>query len=1136
MDIQSVNAMSNTASASSVTSTTQQSTSLMSLGQKGDEIEGLITKVSDKISINFNGKEVSVSRSAVQNATEGETRRFRIMDISDKSIVLKEVGTNTESAKNIQAFCTKVETDQAAFSKRLEEAQKEKKSEDEEAENLEDTANRMSAEDCEELSKEPYDYKQYEMERLERALDRIKEQRETKDQAIVNEIQSNKESREEIEKVARKALLDSPYADQIIEKLQSSNLPITEANVVKIASAMTLTESVANLTDSGYSYLIRNELEQSIGNIYKASYSAAGTKEAALKKEDFEQLKSQVDKVIKDAGFEVNEETTAQAKWILDNRLPLTTGTFAKLNELKSLKENFSSEDAIGKVISSMERGVSPEDTILGSDSSEAIRKALEDIKTISDEAIIAANRQYENKEITLSILKQIQNSINHNGKAADTGNMVVTDSNHNVLSKQMEVAGNYSQVDINAVTTKRQLEEIRLKMTLEAGQTMESKGIHVDTTSLEKVVSELREIEDDYYRNLLKESGAAQTSSNIDLLRETTQKVNELKQMPSELLGSTFGKRDIATVNSLHESGSTIQATFSKANESYDALMTSPRKDMGDSIQKAFKNSTESILKDLGLDDTQANQRAVRILGYNGMDITEESIDQMKMYDAKVNYLLNNLHPAVTVDMIKEGKNPLDTPIDQLNADITARKEQLGVSAEEGYAKYLWQLEKQDGITEDERKAYIGMYRLLNNVEKTDGAAIGAVVGADQEVTLGNLLTAVRTMKSGGVDKSVDDNFGAIESLTFSKDTITSQINAGFDAVKETAASSEHVTGNIEDDTVSYNQILLQDIMENITPAKLGSIMKDPDMMGKSLEEVKEALESYEAIDEVEDAYYEQQVKEIRDLADRSENVISFLKKFDIPVTINSIQSAQVLLNGDGNLYKQLGIKAESSMADNTVKEELKESMSAVSDQMGSEEELLSSMRAVAESAERLISQKLSNPQATSKDIDELRLLSGTIRLTSALSRNEHYEIPVVVGDSITNINLTVIKNDSEQGKIQMSVNSEEFGVINADFTVEQGSVKGLLLSDSRSTMEQLKGYTGELEQSIKDQGLELKQLNYGVERVTTDTYIGKSSSKAQEVTDESANAKVDTKNLYQIAKSFVVIIKNMEQAKKGL
>jgi hypothetical protein len=1120
----------------------------MSLGQKGDEIEGLITKVSDKISINFNGKEVSVSKSAVQNATEGETRRFKIMDISDTSIVLKEVGANTESAKNIQAFCTKVETDQATFSKRLEEAQKEKKSEDEEADNLEDTANRMSAEDCEELSKEPYDYKQYEMERLERALDRIKEQRETKDQAIVNEIQSNKESREEIEKVARKALVDSPYADQIIEKLESSNLPITEANVTKIASAMTLTESVANLTDAGYAYLVRNELEPSIENVYKASYCAAGTKEAPLKQEDFEQLKSQVDKVITDAGYEVNEETTAQAKWILDNRLPLTTQTLAKLNELKSLKENFSSEDAIGKVISSMERGVSPEETVLGNDSTEAIRKTLEDIKSISDEAIVTANKQYENKEITLSILKQIQNSINLNGKAADAANMVVTDSNHNVLSKQMEIAGNYSQVDINAVTTKRQLEEIRLKMTLEAGQRMESKGIHVDTTSLEKVVSELRAIEDDYYRNLLKESGAAQTSGNIDLLRETTQKVNELKQMPSELLGSSFAKRDIATVNNLHESGATIQATFSKANESYDALMTSPRKDMGDSIQKAFKNSTEGILKDLGLDNTQANERAVRILGYNGMDITEESIEQMKTYDAKVNYLLKNLHPAVTVDMIKEGKNPLDTPIDQLNADITARKEQLGVSDEEGYAKYLWQLEKQDGISEDERKAYIGMYRLLNNVEKTDGAAIGAVVGADQEVTLGNLLTAVRTMKSGGVNKSVDDSFGALESLTFTKDTITSQINTGFDASKETATtaetvssseqatSSEQVAGSKEDDTVAYNQILLQDIMENITPAKFGSIMKDPDMMGKSLEKVKEALESYEAIDDVDDAYYEQQVKEIRDLADSSENAIAFLKKFDIPVTINSIQSAQVLMNGDGNLYKQLGRKAESSKTDTAVKEELKESMSAVSDQMGSEEELLSSMKAVAESAERLIGQELSNPQATSKDIDELRLLSGTIRLTTALSRNEHYEIPVVVGDSITNINLTVIKNDSEQGKIQMSVNSDEFGVINADFTVEKGSVKGLLLSDSRSTMEQLKGYTGDLEHSIKDQGLELKQLNYGVERITTDAYIGKSSSKAQEVTDESTNTKADTKNLYQIAKSFVVIIKNMEQAKKGL
>ncbi len=42
--------------------------------------------------------------------------------------------------------------------------------------------------------------------------------------------------------------------------------------------------------------------------------------------------------------------------------------------------------------------------------------------------------------------------------------------------------------------------------------------------------------------------------------------------------------------------------------------MMTAPRKDMGDSIQKAFRN-VDDILEDLGLETNDSNRRAVRIL-----------------------------------------------------------------------------------------------------------------------------------------------------------------------------------------------------------------------------------------------------------------------------------------------------------------------------------------------------------------------------------------------------------------------------------------------------------------------------------------------------------------------------------------
>ena len=89
MNVQNVNAQISGAGAISSKSDTDN---LLSLGKKGDEIEGVITSVSNQISINFNGKEVNIPKSSVQGATEGAIKKFKIMDISATSVVLKEVG------------------------------------------------------------------------------------------------------------------------------------------------------------------------------------------------------------------------------------------------------------------------------------------------------------------------------------------------------------------------------------------------------------------------------------------------------------------------------------------------------------------------------------------------------------------------------------------------------------------------------------------------------------------------------------------------------------------------------------------------------------------------------------------------------------------------------------------------------------------------------------------------------------------------------------------------------------------------------------------------------------------------------------------------------------------------------------
>ena len=1115
MNVQNVNAQISGAGAISSKSDTDN---LLSLGKKGDEIEGVITSVSNQISINFNGKEVNVPKSSVQGATEGALKKFKIMDISATSVVLKEVGIDKESAQNIQAYCTKVEADQTSFNNRLEEAAENKDEEPEE--DLHDTANRMTGKDSEDLDAEGYDYKQYELERLERALSRIKEQRTEKEQNVDKQIESNKEFKEDVEKIARHILKSSPYAEQIIERLENSNLPITEANISKILSGMNLSETIPNLSSESFEYLIDNELDITIGNVYKASYSAFGKNTSVLSDQDFESIKGQVDSVIADAGYEVTEETRNQARWILDN----------KLNNLTTLKDTYSSSFVLDQIIHTMEQGIAVEDTVLTKESTDDVKKLIEDIKSITDQAITQTTEKYDGKEITLDLLKKEQKQINQNvvqvedNKNTDkSGNPVVIDTSAAVID----------EIDIKAVKTKRQLEEIRLKMTLESGQKMSAKGIDINTTALEKVVEELRNIEDEYYKNLLRESGTTQTSENIAILRETTQKVNELKWMPSNLLADTFTSRESATIQSLHEAGANCQTRFVAANESYETLMTAPRQDMGDSIQKAFKNSMNEILDSLSIEDTVANQRAIRMLGYNGMEITNENITIMKEYDEKVNYLLKNLTPSVTMDFIRENKNPIDIPLDTLNDEIKQLKVENGISDEDGYARYLRKLEKQDGITVSERDAYIGIYRLLHNVEKTDGAAIGSLVKSGRDITLGNLLTEVRTKKAGSVNQSIDDSFGMLSDITYKSDSITTQINKGFETEQPELGSDRNV-----ESTANYNEMLLQDILAGITPSQVKSIVENEEWSSLSLERLRDKLNEQPEDSKVKQEYYEEQVKEIRDLAEKSDMAINFLADKNVSVSIQSIKEAQILLNPSANLYKQILNNAKdldkSSMdkEDYTSTEQVEEALTSIADSFEDRDSLQKGITDFAMAADTILSSRISDPDINAEKVNTLQLLRGAIKLSATLSRNEYYDIPIKVGDSITNISLTVLNNTGKQdSKVNMSVQSERYGKIEAEFKVHDRQAKALILCNNQDANEIIKSNIGIIEDSLRKQNIALSQIDIGVEKLNNQSYKSRGLTLNQEAKNADKAADVTTKELYQVAKSFVILVKRMEQ-----
>lgn len=62
---------------------------------------------------------------------------------------------------------------------------------------------------------------------------------------------------------------------------------------------------------------------------------------------------------------------------------------------------------------------------------------------------------------------------------------------------------------------------------------------------------------------------------------------------------------------------------------------------------------------------------------------------------------------------------NPLDMSFEEINTVSEQIQEEQGITEEEKFSKYLYKLEQNKEISEEERSAYIGVYRLIRQVEK---------------------------------------------------------------------------------------------------------------------------------------------------------------------------------------------------------------------------------------------------------------------------------------------------------------------------------------------------------------------------------------------------------------------------------
>lgn len=609
------------------------------------------------------------------------------------------------------------------------------------------------------IKQEGYSLNAADVEKIETVIDQIQAKLAAYCDSYEPPVSMDGEQAEEI-------LGSSALAGVVADKLSQYDIPVTEENVREAEDAVMMAQEIMTPNQSQAMYMAANGEEPSIENVYRAEHTPAPQPSSQpISDEAWEQLKAQAAKFLTEAGMSATEENLDIAKTMIEQGIPLDKDILRAFSAILSVDGDMSVEEIVDLTVQAMAKGKQAVDALLTGEgyTPERVEKAF--AKAWEDYA--------------------------ETGKQEGSAQALQGQSGEQEASQKLE-----------EITRHRRLEEIRLMMTTQAGMALLKKGIELEILSLSELVEALKQQEQDYYKALYEMDGLEATPQKLDAVQSIVNSVETLKVLPSYVVGMMQESQHIqaVTMETTYAAGAPLKAALDAAHETYEALMTKPDKEYGDSLSKAFDNIDE-LLADMDRETTPENRRVIKILAYNEMELTRKNIDRVTELDREYQYLLKNLTPRVTMHMIENHINPLDMEIHELNDKIEEIKKEIGPEKAESYSEFLWNLEKKTELSKEDRAAYIGLYRLLNQVDRTGKAAIGALANQDREVTLENLLSAVRSRRAKGMDIKIDDDFGMLTDMIPKGVSITEQLK-GF---LQTAA----------DDSEAYQQEQKQRMQE---------------------------------------------------------------------------------------------------------------------------------------------------------------------------------------------------------------------------------------------------------------------------------------------------------------------------------
>lgn len=713
----------------------------------------------------------------------------------------------------------------------------------------------------------------------------------------------------------------------------------------------------------------------SIDSLYEKVYSSRNREDRSsqITAEVWKELKPQAEKILDKVGIEMTEEVENITKWMVSNGIPVTAENISKAMSLEKTEKLSDGEykNIVEKNIAytlyfkGSVKGASVEKNQYETD---GIYEGIDSIKNITD--------------------GQLEKLIN-DGKTLNFEN-IKKYSKENAEEKDKKAGA--------VISARKVVIEATLVMTVPSLMRVKQLGVNIDITELTTLLEKIYDMEKEEAGKFLQSVNTQVTEDKLSSFISTNNAVTAIRSAHISFVAS------IEKTDTLYEVGK-------KAVNAYESSATEVRKDLGDSYEKAFSN-VDDILRDMNLETSEENKRAVRILGYNAMSITTDSIEQVREMAGQVDYLVENLTPKTVAYLISEDINPMDKNITELNRELSNINEDIGIT-EENFAEFLWKLEKSDGISETDREKYISVFRNIKSITKKDIQAVGALINSNMEFTMDNLMAAVKSRK------------------------ITGDIYKW----KEDRSYTEYRIGREAEADVTEDEV--KQLINNhiaVTPRNIKNTGK---LRNKS---------------DVFEDFYESSEESIKDIID---NILD---------------------------------------ADN-------------------EEELKESFELLRTESKKSVKNQIHKDFPLYSDIETALENSGLARLVSEYAKNESYYIPVKIGNSVTNIHLT-LKTGENESRAYIHIKEGILGELNLELYEEKAAVKGMLVYGNKENRDSVSQLANDFTDNLRAQNINIEAINV----VNSETYFETDSGNREKASKGSGS------NLYTMAKIFITTVRAYE------